>query len=50
MGATCSSETSLDFQRTIQLCIPEERIIYSDSYENLKRYIHTGQYAFIGVT
>jgi hypothetical protein len=36
MEATCSSETSADFQRTTQRYIPEDRILHNQPCENLK--------------
>jgi hypothetical protein len=36
---TCSSETSVDFQRTTRRYIPEDRIVYNQRSENLKSYI-----------
>jgi hypothetical protein len=38
MEATCSSETSVDFQRTTRRYIPEERILHNSRCENLKSY------------
>jgi hypothetical protein len=38
MEATCSSETSLDFQRTTWRYIPEERTLRNHRCENLKSY------------
>jgi hypothetical protein len=38
MEATCSSETSVDFQRTTQCYIPEDRILHNHRRENLKSY------------
>jgi hypothetical protein len=37
--AKCSSETSVDFQRTTRRYIPEERTLHNHRYENLKFYI-----------
>jgi hypothetical protein len=34
----CSSETSVDFQRTTRCCIPEERALHSHRFKNLKSY------------
>jgi hypothetical protein len=39
MKAVCSSETSVDFQRTTQHCIPEDSILYDDRCENIKFHI-----------
>jgi hypothetical protein len=38
MEATCSSETSADFQRTTHRYIPEDRTLRSHSCENLRSY------------
>jgi hypothetical protein len=35
---TCSSKTSLDFQRTTQRCTPEHRTLHNYRCENLKSY------------
>jgi hypothetical protein len=34
----CSSETSVDFQRTTQHYIPEDRTLHNHRWENLKSY------------
>jgi hypothetical protein len=39
MEATCSCETSVDFQRTTLRYIPEDRTLYNHCCENLKFYI-----------
>jgi hypothetical protein len=39
MAATCSSETSVDFQRTIWRYIPKDRTLYNHRCENLKSYV-----------
>jgi hypothetical protein len=36
---TCSSETSVDFERTPRRYIPEDRTVYNQRCENLKSYI-----------
>jgi hypothetical protein len=41
MVATCSSETSVDFQRTTQRYIPEDRTVHNHCCEKLKSYILT---------
>jgi hypothetical protein len=41
MEATFSSETSVDFQRTAQRYIPEDRIVHNHVCENFKSYKHT---------
>jgi hypothetical protein len=38
MEVICSSETSVDFQRTTQRCIPEDGTIWNHRCENLKHY------------
>jgi hypothetical protein len=38
MEGTCSSETSVDFQRTTQHYIPEARALHNHRCENLKSY------------
>jgi hypothetical protein len=38
METTCSPETSIDFQRSTQCYILEDRIIHNYSCENLKSY------------
>jgi hypothetical protein len=38
MEATCSSEASVNFQRTTRCYIPEESILYNRRCENLKSY------------
>jgi hypothetical protein len=38
MEATCSSETSVDFQRTTRCYIPEDRTLHNHRCENLKSY------------
>jgi hypothetical protein len=38
MEATCSSETSVDFQRTTRRYIPEDRTLHNHWCENLKSY------------
>jgi hypothetical protein len=39
MEAICSSETSVDFQRTTQRYIPEDGTLHNHRCENLKSYI-----------
>jgi hypothetical protein len=39
MEATCSSETSVDFQQTTQHYIPEDSTLHNHHCENLKSYI-----------
>jgi hypothetical protein len=39
MVATCSSETSVVFQRTTRRYIPEDIILHNHCYENLNYYI-----------
>jgi hypothetical protein len=39
MEATCSSETSTDFQRTTRRYIPDNNILHNHRCENLKSYI-----------
>jgi hypothetical protein len=39
MEVACSSETSADFQRSTQRCIPEDTTLHNHRYENLKSYI-----------
>jgi hypothetical protein len=41
MGATCSSEISVDFQRTTRHYIPEDLTLNNHCYENLTFYINT---------
>jgi hypothetical protein len=38
MKETCSSETLVDFIRTIRRCIPEDRTLHNSRCENLKSY------------
>jgi hypothetical protein len=38
MEATCSSETSVDFQWTTQYYIPQDKTLHNHHYENLKSY------------
>jgi hypothetical protein len=38
MEATCSSETLVDFQRTIRRCIPKDRTLHNHRCENLRPY------------
>jgi hypothetical protein len=38
MEATCSSQTSVDFQRTTRRYIPEDRTLHNHRCENLKYY------------
>jgi hypothetical protein len=38
MEATCSIETSVDFQRNIRRYIPGDRTLHKHSCENLKSY------------
>jgi hypothetical protein len=38
MEAACSSETSVDTQRTTRRYIPEDRTLHNHRYENLKSY------------
>jgi hypothetical protein len=42
MEATCSSETSVDFQRTTSRYIPDYKVLHNHRCENLKAY--TGSY------
>jgi hypothetical protein len=35
---TCSSEMSVDFQRTTRRYVPEDRTLLKDRYKNLKSY------------
>jgi hypothetical protein len=37
---TCSSETSVDFQRSTERYIPEDRTLHNHLYENLESYIN----------
>jgi hypothetical protein len=39
MEATCSSETSIEFQRTTRRCIPEDRSLQNHRYEIFKSYL-----------
>jgi hypothetical protein len=39
MDMSCSSETSVDFQRTVQRYIPQNINLYNDRYGNLIPYI-----------
>jgi hypothetical protein len=39
MGAICSSDTSVDFQRTTRRYIPEDRHLHNHRCQNLKSYI-----------
>jgi hypothetical protein len=39
MEATCSSETTVDFQRTTRNYIPEDRILHNHRCEDLKSYL-----------
>jgi hypothetical protein len=39
MEAICSSETSVDTQRTTRRYIPEDDTLHNHRYENLKSYI-----------
>jgi hypothetical protein len=39
METICSSETSVDFQRTTWRYIPEDRTFHKDDCENLESYI-----------
>jgi hypothetical protein len=39
MEATCSSETSVDFQRTTCRYSPDDRTSYNHRWENLKPYM-----------
>jgi hypothetical protein len=39
MKVTCSSETTVDFQRTTRLFIPEGRTIHNHRCENLRKYL-----------
>jgi hypothetical protein len=41
MAAICSSETSVDFQRTTQRSIPEDSTLHNNRCETLKSYIYT---------
>jgi hypothetical protein len=47
MEATCSYGTWVDFQRTTQRYIPEDRTLHNDRCENLKSY--TGHALIRGV-
>jgi hypothetical protein len=38
IAVTCSSEMSVDFQRTAGRCIPEDRTLHNFRCENLKSY------------
>jgi hypothetical protein len=38
MEGQCSSETTVDLQRTIRREIPDERTLHNHRYENLKSY------------
>jgi hypothetical protein len=40
MEATCSSETSVDFQQSAQRYIPEDNSLHNHRCENLKFYIN----------
>jgi hypothetical protein len=40
MEAICSSETSVDTQRTTRRYVPEADTLYNHRCENLKSYIH----------
>jgi hypothetical protein len=44
MEATCSSETSVDFQQT-RWYIPEDRTLHNRRCENITRYIHDDIYS-----
>jgi hypothetical protein len=39
MEKICSSETSVDFQRTTRRCVPEYSILRNNRCDNLKSYI-----------
>jgi ribosomal protein L13 len=41
MGAKRSSETSVDFQRTIRRYIPEVGTLHNNRFENLKPYTNS---------
>jgi hypothetical protein len=48
MEAICSSETSVDTQRTKQRYIPEVDTLHNHRYENLKPYmIYSGSEMYI---
>jgi hypothetical protein len=50
MEATCSSETSVDFQRTTWHNVPEDRNLHNHRCENLKSYILiSGLAPYVGV-
>jgi hypothetical protein len=42
LEAICSSETSVDFQRTTRRYIPKDRTLHNHRYENLKSYNKAG--------
>jgi hypothetical protein len=46
----CSSETSVDFQRTTRRCIPEDRTVHNHRRENLKPYKFMKSYVFWDIT
>jgi hypothetical protein len=39
MEVTCSSETSVGFQRTTRLYTPEDKILHNHRHEKLKSYV-----------
>jgi hypothetical protein len=41
MEAICTSDTSVDFQRTTRHCIPEDSTVHNHRCENLKSYINS---------
>jgi hypothetical protein len=47
MEATCSSETSVGFQRTVQSYVPADRTPHTHCYENLKSFLIGGNPAEI---
>jgi hypothetical protein len=46
--ATCSSKTSVDFQRTTWHYIPQDRTLHNHHYENLKSYISSCNSWYLG--
>jgi hypothetical protein len=47
MEATCSSETSVDFQRTTRRYIPEDKTLHNHRCENLKLYNFIADFEFV---
>jgi hypothetical protein len=47
MGATCSSKTSVAFQRTTWRYIPEDRTLRNHCCENLKSYVNILVWSFV---